>query len=371
MEGGSCAASRRWLEHGLRRRRLRRRGADLLGSEHAGRIEHGRLDVGAADVDAQREGRGSALRVAGSCPEELALAVDMPIDPSLCRGAYGAGAAPDCRGRLSPSPMPAMLPPCACAAFRYWPILRVWTISFLARSTNVASSPHVNALRAASGRTASRRARSRSRGACPAPASPAPRGSARASASSRGRRRTARAPAAPGRTRHQLATSCLRTAAINASWRVAPLRERHLQGDADHVGGLLDVVGIDDQRLGHLLRRAGELRQDEHAGVVGVLRRHVLLGHQVHAVAQRRHHADARGAVDAGQPPPRRGAMDVVDRHPVELAEAAVDGAGERSRAAGGCRYRPRRWRASAARSASAPPGAGTADTSPGSGRRP
>ena len=128
----------------------------------------------------------------------------------------------------------------------------------------------------------------------------------------------------------QLVTSCLVTAAISASWRESRSGRGISIARADHVGGLLDVVGIDDERIRQLLRRSGELRQDEHTGVLGVLRGHVLLGHQVHAVAQRRHHADAGGAVDAGQPPARRGAMDVVDRHPVELAEAAVDRACER-----------------------------------------
>src|SRR5690606_34747143 len=50
---------------------------------------------------------------------------------------------------------------------------------------------------------------------------------------------------------------------------------------------------------------------------------------QVHAVAQRRDHADAGGAVEARQAPARDGAVDVAYRHPVEVPEIAVDGAAQ------------------------------------------
>src|SRR4051812_36425423 len=59
--------------------------------------------------------------------------------------------------------------------------------------------------------------------------------------------------------------------------------ERHLH----RRRALLDVVGIDDQRLGQLARGAGELRQDQYALLV-VARGDEFLGHQVHAVVQAR-----------------------------------------------------------------------------------
>ena len=88
---------------------------------------------------------------------------------------------------------------------------------------------------------------------------------------------------------------------------------------------LLDVVGVDDQRLGQLARRAGEAAQDQHALLV-VARGDELLGDQVHAVVQAGHQADvgsavqlvdaprARGAARAGSPagtpaPPKRWSM--------------------------------------------------------------
>ena len=60
---------------------------------------------------------------------------------------------------------------------------------------------------------------------------------------------------------------------------------------------LLGVVGIDDQRLGQLARRAGELRQHQHALLV-VARGDELLRDQVHAVVQAGDEAQVGGAVD-------------------------------------------------------------------------
>ena len=99
----------------------------------------------------------------------------------------------------------------------------------------------------------------------------------------------------------------------------------HLQCSLNGVRHLVDVVGIDDERVLDLLGGAGEARQNEHARIGWVLRRNVFLGDKVHAVAQGRHEADAGGAIDVDQQLARRRAVDVVDRHPVELAEAAVD----------------------------------------------
>ena len=58
-------------------------------------------------------------------------------------------------------------------------------------------------------------------------------------------------------------------------------------------------IGIDDQRLAHLQRRAREARQHQDARVVGVLGGDVLLADEVHAVPQRGHQPDLGGAVEA------------------------------------------------------------------------
>ncbi len=101
----------------------------------------------------------------------------------------------------------------------------------------------------------------------------------------------------------------------------------HAQGGLDGLGHALGVVGVDQQRLLELLGRAGEARQHQHAGVLRVLRHHVFLGHQVHAVAQRCDQAHARHAAQAGHALSGHGAVDVAQRHPVQIAEVAVDGA--------------------------------------------
>ena len=86
-----------------------------------------------------------------------------------------------------------------------------------------------------------------------------------------------------------------------SAWRPLPLVERHRQRLLDRVADRLGIVGIDQQRGRAFHRRAGEARQDQHAGILRVLRRHIFLGDQVHAVAQRRHQRRARRAVEPGQ----------------------------------------------------------------------
>ena len=94
-------------------------------------------------------------------------------------------------------------------------------------------------------------------------------------------------------------------------------------------GDRVGLMRIDDQRAVELLRRAGELRQHQHAGIVRILRREIFLGDKVHAVAQRRHHADVGGAIKAGQNGARIGPVDVADRRPGRVAKTAVDLADE------------------------------------------
>ena len=64
------------------------------------------------------------------------------------------------------------------------------------------------------------------------------------------------------------------------------LRQRHFQRALDSFADVLDRMRIDEQCVGHLQRGAGELRQDQHAGIFRILRGHIFLGDQVHAIAQ-------------------------------------------------------------------------------------
>jgi transcriptional regulator GlxA family with amidase domain len=96
-----------------------------------------------------------------------------------------------------------------------------------------------------------------------------------------------------------------RTAA-QADHALALLGRRHGQRLVQRVGRLLDVVRVDQQRLGQLARRAGEPAQDQHALLV-VARRDELLAHQVHAVVQAGDHAHVGRAVQARSRPRARG----------------------------------------------------------------
>ena len=91
-----------------------------------------------------------------------------------------------------------------------------------------------------------------------------------------------------------------------------------------HLCGAVDVVGVHDQRLAHRVGGPGEAREDQH-GRVPHLAGHELLGHEVHAVAQRCHEGHRRVAVEAAELLVGNGAVEVADRGPVGGGEAAVD----------------------------------------------
>ena len=97
----------------------------------------------------------------------------------------------------------------------------------------------------------------------------------------------------------------------------------------DGVGGGGDVVWVDEEGGLQLLGGAGELGEDEDAGVVGGLGGDELLGDEVHAVVERRDEADAGEAVEAAKGAAGVAAGEVADRHPVEIGVVGVDAAGE------------------------------------------
>ena len=103
-----------------------------------------------------------------------------------------------------------------------------------------------------------------------------------------------------------------------------PLGQRHSQAFVHRVGDLVGVEWVDDQRLSQVLGRAGKPRQDQDAGIPRILCGDVFLGHEVHAVAQRRHHAEAGDPEESREQLPPYRAGHIAQRHPVELGEAAV-----------------------------------------------
>src|SRR5687768_2924485 len=109
----------------------------------------------------------------------------------------------------------------------------------------------------------------------------------------------------------------------------AALAEGHFERPPDRVGDVLRIVRVDEERLFELFGGAGELRQDQHARVVRILRGDIFLGDEVHAVAKRRHQPDPAAAEKPGKDGPCHGAVEIADRRPGQVAEAAVDMAGE------------------------------------------
>src|SRR5580692_1030957 len=80
---------------------------------------------------------------------------------------------------------------------------------------------------------------------------------------------------------------------------LALLRLGHGQGLLHCVGAFLDVVRIDDQRLGHLAGRSGKTAQYQHAMFV-VARSYEFLADEVHAVVQTGYQTKVGGAIQFG-----------------------------------------------------------------------
>src|ERR1700730_9147987 len=74
---------------------------------------------------------------------------------------------------------------------------------------------------------------------------------------------------------------------------------RHGQGLLHRVGAFLDVIGIDDQRLGHLAGCSGKTAQYQHAMLV-VACSYKFLADQAHAVVQTGYQTKVGGAIQFG-----------------------------------------------------------------------
>src|SRR5699024_6683045 len=103
-----------------------------------------------------------------------------------------------------------------------------------------------------------------------------------------------------------------------------PLRRLHRGRPHHRRLQALDVVRVDQQRLTELVRGAGELAEHQHPAQV-VPGGHVLLGHQVHPVPQRRHQHHVGRPVQGHHLLLRVGVVHVVDRRAAPGAVLAVD----------------------------------------------
>ena len=109
------------------------------------------------------------------------------------------------------------------------------------------------------------------------------------------------------------------------SMRAVTAGRIHGAGLVDGVGHPLDIKGVDQKRAAlQLGRRPGEFAENEHAVVFDGAGAE-LLGHQIHAVLERRDQGNLAGAVVGQQLDPAERTVDVVDRRPADLGEAAVD----------------------------------------------
>ena len=109
---------------------------------------------------------------------------------------------------------------------------------------------------------------------------------------------------------------------------VAPdlLLNRHGQRLFQRPGKIFTVKRVDDERLAHFLRRAGHFAQDQNAGLVGT-RRDEFLGHQIHAIPQRRDQRDIAQAVERNDFIKGQAAELIHQRCPMHIAEITHDAA--------------------------------------------
>src|SRR5713101_9168921 len=99
----------------------------------------------------------------------------------------------------------------------------------------------------------------------------------------------------------------------------------HFKSGCDRLRHGLDFMRVDDQCAVELSRGAGKPGKYEDAGILRILSGDILLGDEVHAIAQRRHQADMSRSEKARQRGPRIRAVHITDRRPGRLAVPPVD----------------------------------------------
>src|SRR6267154_249079 len=99
---------------------------------------------------------------------------------------------------------------------------------------------------------------------------------------------------------------------------------RHLQRPMDGFRELRDIVRIHQQRIRKFVRRARKGAKNQRPAFV-VARSHVFLGHQVHSIVQRGHHAEGRRAIEAGNLLMRMVFLSKHDRFPSRGLKPRID----------------------------------------------
>lgn len=102
----------------------------------------------------------------------------------------------------------------------------------------------------------------------------------------------------------------------------------HGQGSVDHGSGALDIIRVDHEGVLHRLGGSTKAGEDKYARVGG-LGGDKLLGYKVHAVPEGSDEAGVGFPVKVGEVLLGIGTVKGEDRHPVGLAEFAVNPADE------------------------------------------
>jgi hypothetical protein len=105
-----------------------------------------------------------------------------------------------------------------------------------------------------------------------------------------------------------------------------PFALRHRNGLEDGLLHAVDVVRVDEERPLQFVGCPGEFTENEHAVVVEAAG-HVLLGHEVHAVAQGGDEHHVGGEIERHHLIPGKPMVLVADRHMRDRAVVTVDAA--------------------------------------------
>src|SRR5262245_18544235 len=112
--------------------------------------------------------------------------------------------------------------------------------------------------------------------------------------------------------------------AAHAVHAVTPLFGGHGDGTMNRGGHVLDVVGVHQQRIAKVVRGAGESAQDQDAVVI-VARGDEFLGDEIHAVVERRDHAEVGEPVEGVDLAVIVMPLAIHDGLPAALAEIRVE----------------------------------------------
>ena len=96
----------------------------------------------------------------------------------------------------------------------------------------------------------------------------------------------------PAHRKMLCSATCARRRCMRRCCSSAGIVKRRVERVGEGIGG----IRIHEQRFGHLARGAGERGEDEHALSI-VARGDEFLGHEIHAVVQRRYHAHIGRAI--------------------------------------------------------------------------